>query len=260
MKQHNLIFKIIIWLVLILLLLPFIATLMYSLTTSWQTTILPENFTFQNYIYLFTNQSFLLATLRTLLISIICLAIAFFITVPAIFITHYYHPKLDIVFKTLAITPFAIPPIVLSVGILKIYSGSPFYLSGNMILIVGVYLLITIPFTYRTLKNSLDSLAVRDLMESANILGANDFKAFFKVVLPNLKQALIIACFLNFSFLAGEFVFINFIIGSRFETLQLYLFDLKTQSSHITSAVVVIFFVLIFITTSLGLKALNKKR
>ncbi len=55
--------------------------------------------------------------------------------------------------------------------------------------------------------------------------------------------------FLSFSFLIGEFLYANILVGSTYETLQVYLYNIKNQSGHYSSALVIVYFVLIFITT-----------
>ncbi|GKT39691.1 hypothetical protein LOCUS_17060 [Campylobacter jejuni] len=55
--------------------------------------------------------------------------------------------------------------------------------------------------------------------------------------------------FLSFSFLIGEFLYANILVGSAYETLQVYLYNIKNQSGHYSSALVIVYFVLIFITT-----------
>ncbi|EAH5389388.1 ABC transporter permease, partial [Campylobacter jejuni] len=45
------------------------------------------------------------------------------------------------------------------------------------------------------------------------------------------------------------FLYANILVGSAYETLQVYLYNIKNQSGHYSSALVIVYFVLIFITT-----------
>ena len=56
---------------------------------------------------------------------------------------------------------------------------------------------------------------------------------------------------LSFSILFGEFVLINILVGGRYETLQLYLYNKLSASGHVASAITVTYFVLMAIITSL---------
>lgn len=58
--------------------------------------------------------------------------------------------------------------------------------------------------------------------------------------------------FLSFSFLLGEFVFANILVGTRYETLQIYLYNMRQTSGHFTSALVMTYFLFIFFTDLVG--------
>lgn len=81
------------------------------------------------------------------------------------------------------------------------------------------------------------------------MLGASAPRAFLCVVLPSLRKSLFASLFLSFSFLMGEFVFANLLVGTRFETLQIYLYNMRSTSGHYTSAVVMSYFLITLILT-----------
>ena len=89
-------------------------------------------------------------------------------------------------------------------------------------------------------------------MEAAQLLGASAPRAFICVVLPALRKSLFASLFLSFSFLMGEFVFANLLVGTRFETLQIYLYNMRSTSGHYTSAVVMSYFLITLILTWLA--------
>jgi putative spermidine/putrescine transport system permease protein len=67
-----------------------------------------------------------------------------------------------------------------------------------------------------------------------------------------LKKGLLASLFLSFSFLLGEFVFANILVGTRYETLQIYLYNMRQTSGHFTSALVMTYFFFIFLLTWLA--------
>ncbi|MCY1186723.1 hypothetical protein D9M73_276250 [compost metagenome] len=69
------------------------------------------------------------------------------------------------------------------------------------------------------------------------------------MVLPNLRKGLMVALFLSFSFLIGEFVFANLLVGTRYETLQVFLNNMRNSSGHYTSAVVISYFAFVLLLT-----------
>ena len=64
--------------------------------------------------------------------------------------------------------------------------------------------------------------------------------------------------------LFGEFVMTNFLVGGRFETVQIYLKRLMDTSGHMASAIVISYFLFILIITSIAIKiskiSSNKKK
>ncbi|HHD0522243.1 TPA: hypothetical protein ACOS3L_000337 [Campylobacter jejuni] len=105
------------------------------------------------------------------------------------------------------------------------------------------------PFIYRALDNAMSNVNLNELIASNAMLGGSLMGAIFKLVLPNLRNGILVAVFLSFSFLIGEFLYANILVGSAYETLQVYLYNIKNQSGHYSSALVIVYFVLIFITT-----------
>ncbi len=235
-----------------LLLLPILATLLYSLSSRWGATILPDGVTLNWYLQLWSEPRFLAAFARSLLLWIGTLLLAVLVVVPAAFVLFYYYPKLDRWMNLLILLPFAMPPVVSSVGLLSLYADGPLPLIGTPWVLLGCYFTLILPFLYRALANRLQSLELHALMEAAQLLGASAPRAFICVVLPALRKSLFASLFLSFSFLMGEFVFANLLVGTRFETLQIYLYNMRSTSGHYTSAVVMSYFLITLILTWLA--------
>ncbi len=235
-----------------IMLIPIIATFIYSLSSRWGATILPDGFTFDWYAKLLTDPRFMDAFGRSLFICIAALALSVILVLPAIFVVFYYFPKLDKLMNLLILLPFAVPPVVSSVGLLQLYADSEIPLIGTPWILIGTYFTIALPFMYRAIANSFEAINLHDLMDAAHLLGANTFQAFLLVVLPNLKKGLMASLFLSFSFLLGEFVFANILVGTRYETLQIYLYNMRQTSGHFTSALVMTYFLFIFLLTWLA--------
>lgn len=232
-----------------LLSIPILATLLYSLSQHWGATVLPDNLTFNWYVRLWQDARFLSAFTHSLLIAVGTLVFSTLLIVPAAFVVFYYFPQLDRWMNILILVQFAVPPVVSSVGLLQIYADGPLPLVGTPWILVGCYFTIALPFMYRSLANGLQGLNVRDLMDAAHLLGASTPTAFLRVVLPNIRKGLMASLFLSFSFLLGDFVFANMLVGSRYETLNVYLYSVRFISGHFTSAVVMSYFIFTLLVT-----------
>jgi len=149
--------------------------------------------------------------------------------------------------------------VVSSVGLLQLYGSGPMAMVGTPWILIGCYFTVALPFMYRAITNNLQAINLRDLMDAAQLLGASTFQAAILVVLPNLRKGLMVALLLSFSFLFGEFVFANILVGTRYETLQVYLNNMRNSSGHFTSALVISYFLFVLVLTWIA-NTLNKDK
>lgn len=247
--RDNLYHRCVVGALIALMSIPILATLLYSFSSHWGPTVLPDGLSLNWYIKLWRDFRFLTAFGHSLLIAIATLIVGTLIVVPATFVVFYYFPKLDRWMNILILVQFAVPPVVSSVGLLQIYADGPVPIIGTPWVLIGCYFTIVLPFMYRALANGLQGLNVRDLMDAAHLLGASTHTAFLRVILPNIRKGLMASLFLSFSFLLGEFVFANMLVGNRYETLNVYLYTMRQTSGHFTSAIVMSYFMFTLVVT-----------
>lgn len=236
--------------ILLILATPVVATALYALATEWSVSLWPKGFTMDWLLTLWTDTRFMIALRNSLLVCIAAIILAIALTLPVLFCVHCFYPKLKPWVNVLVMLPFAIPPVVSSVGLLQLYSGGVLPITGTPWILIGCYFSIALPFIYRALDNNMQAIRLKDMMEAGHLLGASTVKTLFFVVLPNLKKGMLVSFFISFSFLIGEFVFANILVGGRFETLQVYLYSLKNMSGHYSSALVLSYFAVIWLITA----------
>ncbi|WP_114192434.1 ABC transporter permease [Edaphovirga cremea] len=258
-RAETLYHRVVVWLLFLILALPLAATLIYALATEWGATILPNGFTLKWMVELWSDPRFLQALWHSLLVCFGSLVLALVLILPLMFVIAYYFPRLDALMNVLILLPFAVPPVVSSVGLMQLYSAPPLALTGTPWILIGCYFTIALPFIYRAISNNMQAINLRDLMDAAHLLGASTWKAALLVVLPNLRKGGMIAVLLSFSFLIGEFVFANLLVGSRYETLQVYLYNMRNGSGHFTSALVISYFLVVLVVTWIA-NYLNKEK
>ena len=251
--------RLVVWLLFLILLLPLAGTLLYSLATSWSASILPSGLTFQWYLALWSDPRFLQAFGQSLIVCVGALVLAVVLVLPLLFVVHYHFPRLDALMNILILLPFAVPPVVSSVGLLNLYGSGPLAMVGTPWILIGCYFTVALPFMYRAITNNLQAINLRDLMDAAQLLGASTWQAALLVVLPNLRKGLMVALLLSFSFLFGEFVFANLLVGTRYETLQVYLNNMRNSSGHFNSALVISYFFFVLVLTWVA-NRLNKDK
>ncbi|TJY38958.1 ABC transporter permease subunit [Cohnella pontilimi] len=245
--------------ILTFLLLPLLVTFLFSISTVWDHTILPKGYSFDSYAALFSDDRFLLALGRSFLVASVTVVLSLIVMVPTIFIVSLYVPKLERWLQSVVLMPFAVPGVVAAVGLIKLYSSPPFAISGTIWILIGVYFIIILPFVYQSTRNSLRSVNAAELMEAAEVLGADKPAAFAQVILPNIMPGIIAASLLSFSIVFGEFVLANMLVGGSYEVVQVYLYHMLGTDGHRSSATIVTFFLLVLILYVLVLKFGQRK-
>ncbi|WP_018132159.1 ABC transporter permease [Effusibacillus pohliae] len=244
----------VVFLVLVYLFVPLLATFLYSIATDWYRTILPEGFTLAWYRDLLLDPRFVDAAGRTIFVCTAAILISVAVMVPTIFLVTVYFPKWERLLQALTMLPYAVPGVVAAVALIRMYSDGPLVLAGTVWLLIGAYFVSILPFMYQGIRNSLRTIDAIRLTDAAELLGASKWQAFRLVVLPNILPGVIVSILLSFSMLFGEFVLANLLIGGHYELLQVYLMRRMSESGHLSSAIVVAYFVLILIMSGMVLK------
>ncbi len=248
--------KIFLGFVFVYLFLPVIATIIYSLATKWDSTILPEGYTLQFYATLFNDKRFLLSLLKTMNISLLTSIISVIILVPCIYLAVVYCKKLEKVFEIFTLIPFVLPGVILAIGLIQMYPK----ITGTMWILLGAYFVLCLPYMYQTIRNSFRAIDALRLTEAALILGCSEFMAFYKVILPNILKGVVSSVLLTISILFGEFVLVNLLVGGNYETVQMYLFKTLYSDGRLASAVVTIYLLVILILSYITIKLTGSKK
>lgn len=243
--------------VMLYLLVPLLGTFIYSFSTQWHDTILPEGLTFSWYHDLFSDFEFITALGRSLILSFAAVILSLVIMIPTIFSIVVYAPKFEKFIQSIIVMTYAMPGVIMAVGLIKAYSNSGFPM---VIVTIGAYFIIILPYMYQGTRNSLRNIHAVTLMEAAEILGADRITAFQKVILPNIMPGIIVSALLSFSILFGEFVLVNLLVGGSYETVQIYLYQKLNVSGHIASAIVVCYFFFICLLSILIVKVTQIKK
>lgn len=247
---------IVVGVLLVYLATPVFVTLLYALSAKWQATVLPDRLTLEHFIRLFTTQRYHMALARTLAVSLATIAISLLTLIPVIYMTKVHYRRFEKVLGVLSMIPFSLSGIILAVGLIRLYSGGFLPISGTVHILIGAYYIVILPFMYQGIKNSLDTLEIKSLLETAKILGASEVQTFFRVILPNIMKGVVISVLLSLSILMGEFVLANMLVGGQYETVQVYMYWSRGGSGHYSSAIIMSYFSLI-VLISAGILYLN---
>ncbi|MGH7766340.1 MAG: ABC transporter permease, partial [Candidatus Binatia bacterium] len=167
-------------------LLPHIGIFLLSLSKVWSFSVLPTRFTLDNYAEIlfrvphFIKNTLLYTGLAAGFAVVLGAAIAFLLLRSRL----WGRNLLD----ALATLPLAIPGVVLAVGYIRVFHGWDFPgvgapLTSTWLILVVAYTMRRLPYTVRACYAALQQVHV-SLEESAQNLGANRFRTFFRVTLP----------------------------------------------------------------------------
>lgn len=170
----------------------------------------------------------------SLIAAVLTVAIMLIILVPTMVTTRLYSKKLAKVVEFLAVLPLAIPAIALVVGLGPIYRFlSTTLFSTASYWLAFAYVILVLPYSYRAIDAGMRQLDVRTLFEAAQTFGTSWLGTVVKVIIPNLRSALLSACFVSVAVVLGEYT-IAALLGR--DNLQTALFILNQSNSFVAAA------------------------
>ena len=223
------------WIVLVLaaayFLVPLIATLLFSLNSN-QT---GKCCSLAAWGFVLHDQEFWSSLKTSLILSLETIAISLILFVPTVYLVHLKLPRMRPVMAFLALLPFVIPPIVLVVGLLDVFRGSPgWFYDTPYGFLVGAYVILAFPYMFFALDAGFRAIDVHTLTEAAHSLGAGWVRTLLQVILPNIRVAALSGSFLALAIVMGEFTIASL---ASFATFPTYIEAVQEQQAYGAAAV-----------------------
>ena len=117
----------------------------------------------------------------------------------------------------LCLLPLTVPPLVIIVGLTNVTAWLNYLFGDNPYWLAFLYVVLVLPYAYRALDAGLSGINVVTLAEAARSLGAGWLTVIGRVIVPNIKTALVSASFISIALVLGEYTFAS-LLG--FNTLQ----------------------------------------
>jgi putative spermidine/putrescine transport system permease protein len=162
------------------------------------------------------NEELMESLLLTLNIAAGTVILTLLLLVPTVAYIHLVIPHARGWIEFLTLTPLVIPPIVQGVGYL--YS-MPTQLKATPYALIFAYVILALPFSYRSLDAAFASLDIRTLYDASTSLGANFITVMRKVVIPNVLPGIFSAVFLTIALVLGEFAYASLLLWDTFPTV-----------------------------------------
>ena len=194
--------------------LPLYATLDYSLRAR------KDTFSLDAYANVVNDPNFFATFGFSVEMALTTIVVSTLIVVPTAYWVNlrlrYLRPLVEFV----TLLPFVVPTIILVFGLIRIYGRQPLALTetdaGTNLLLIGAYTVLSFPYMYRSVDAGLRAIDVRTLTEAAESLGASWPTILLRVILPNLRVALLSGAFLTFAIVIGEFTLATFLARPAF--------------------------------------------
>lgn len=251
---------VVIGLFVIVQLLPVLSVALNAFATDWSGTVLPEGLTWHWAAQILADPRFTQALGNSLMISFGTMIVSAMVTVPAVLAGHCYLPALDRWLGALVIMPYAVPGIALALGLMRIYSGQyGVQLNGTPWVLIFGYVPLGASFYYLPIKNNLRAVPVQEIIEAGHLVGAGDLAIMRRVILPAIARGLVVGLVMNFALAISEFVYANLLVGGFYPTLQIFMNVLRQGSGRLTSVVVTVYFIVVWILSTLVVAVMARR-
>jgi putative spermidine/putrescine transport system permease protein len=174
---------------------------------------------FLAYQHVFADPDFWSTIGFSLEIAVFTIIVSILLVLPTAYWIRLRLPQLRGMLEFISMLPFVVPAIVLVFGLIRVFSGAPFFLTntffGTDTLLVAAYVVLALPYVFRAIDTGLAAIDVRSLTEAAQSLGANWGTILFKIIFPNLRVAILSSAFLTLATVVGEYTIASFLVGIK---------------------------------------------
>jgi putative spermidine/putrescine transport system permease protein len=176
-------------------------------------------------------------------LAVVTTVLTLLLMVPTTIYVHLRLPGLRPLFESITILPIVIPPVVLILGVLQV---SPANLKGTPYLLALVYVILAMPFAYRSMDAGLRAIDLKTLVDASNSLGARWPTTLWRVVLPNLRSGLLSATVLTVALVLGEFTMASL---DQYQTFPVWIvaFDQTSGPVSVAASLFALFVTWIFL-------------
>lgn len=219
--------------------IPLISTLEFSLR------MIKGRYTLEAYRVAFQDPRFYTSFGYSLLWAAVTMAISLLLVVPTAYWVQLRLPRLRPFVEFVTLMPFVVPAVVLIFGLIRLYGRPPLVLTTTPAALIVGYVVLSLPYMYRSVDSGLRAVDIRTLTEAAQSLGANWLTILRDVILPNLRVALLSGMFLTFAIVMGEFTFASLLSWPAFGP---YIEEIGAMRAYTPQAVSVMSFAITWLS------------
>lgn len=240
-KKAGLIGKIIIGFTLIFLYIPIITMMIFSFNDKRSLSVW-GGFSFKWYVKLFNGRQMMEVVANTVIIAVLATFFAVIIgTITAIGLSRSRKVLRNIVLN-ISDLPMINPDIVTAIGLMLLFSS--FGLNKGFMTVLLAHIIFCIPYVILSVLPKIRSLD-NNLVDAAMDLGATPWQALTRVILPQLKSAIIAGALIAFTMSFDDYVISYFVTGNGFKNISILVSTMGRRTNPSVNALSTIFVLVI---------------
>jgi putative spermidine/putrescine transport system permease protein len=159
----------------VFLVLPVLATLLYSLATVWRGRAFPDGYTLAWWVQAFSEPRVVSALMRSVWLAVLTVVVVAAVVLPALYWGHIRNGRIRTVMQLCALLPFALPFVVLAYGIKRLAGASELtqpWESSPVLVVLG-HVALSFPFFLWPVDGAMSAAGVRQLSIARVITGSS---------------------------------------------------------------------------------------
>jgi putative spermidine/putrescine transport system permease protein len=193
-----------------LFILPVIASSIYSFQKPGG-----KGYSFISYTWLLHQAGFFPSMATSLKLAVLAGILNISLMVPTMVYLNLTGQKFKPLVDFICILPLVIPVVSLAIGA---QNAMPSFLQNTQYELVFFFVIIGLPFTYRTLDTSLQAISLKTLVEASRSLGASWIRTIIRAIVPAIRGGITGALFLTFALSIGEYTITSLLHWETFPT------------------------------------------
>lgn len=182
--------------------------------------------TFANYTWIIHQLGFSPAILTSLRISGLSVVLLLILMIPTVVYVHLGGARWARLVEIMCLMPIVIPVVSLAIGA---QVAMPKSLQSTSYELCFFYVIICMPYVYRTLNTGLQSISLLTLFEASSSLGASNLRTILSVIIPAIRSATLGAAFITFAISMGEY---TLAVLLHFHTLTTWATNVSQQNLY----------------------------
>jgi putative spermidine/putrescine transport system permease protein len=193
------------------------------------------------------------AIVTSLLLAVFTVVLSLVLLVPTMIWVRLRVPGAGRLLESLCLLPLTIPALVIVVGITNVYQWVTYLLGDSALNLTFVYVVLVLPYAYRSLDSALSSIDAATLSEAARSLGAGWFTVIGRIIVPNIWTGVLSAAFISVALVLGEFTVASLLNYNNMQVVINLLGKSDANTSVAASLAALVFaFVLLMLLSFVG--------